>query len=198
VILKARGAEGPIRRPERGGSEWEPIKILLQRENSAYTTNSQPRIPTRVCQGHVVKADLPTLGTNPKRSQSGSTTQEAKDLAIVRKPWRTVREAGVDGPRGQGGQSVKRNRTTSSAPQNADGPYPTRGLSESNLCRADGLRPLDRRSAKPLPVRNNWPNGLKRERSRTSKEHEEHLTNFTSRTVCLLPADGPPGTGTTA
>jgi hypothetical protein len=23
--------EGPIRRPEGGGSEWEPIKILLQR-----------------------------------------------------------------------------------------------------------------------------------------------------------------------
>jgi hypothetical protein len=27
----SRGAgEGPIRRPERGGSEWEPIKILLE------------------------------------------------------------------------------------------------------------------------------------------------------------------------
>jgi hypothetical protein len=49
-----------------GGSELEPIKILLQRENSAYTPNSQPRIPTRVCQGHVVTTDLPTLGTNPQ------------------------------------------------------------------------------------------------------------------------------------
>jgi hypothetical protein len=48
---------------QRGGSEWEPIKILLQRKNSAYTPNSQPRIPTRVCQGHVVTTDLPTLGT---------------------------------------------------------------------------------------------------------------------------------------
>jgi hypothetical protein len=38
------GAEGPIRRPERG-SEWEPIKILLQRENSTYVPNSQPRFP---------------------------------------------------------------------------------------------------------------------------------------------------------
>jgi hypothetical protein len=26
----ARPIEGPIRRPERGGSEWEPIKILLE------------------------------------------------------------------------------------------------------------------------------------------------------------------------
>jgi hypothetical protein len=57
--------EGPIRRPERGG-EWEPIQILLLRENSAYTPNSQLRVPTRVCQGHVVTTVLPTLGTNPK------------------------------------------------------------------------------------------------------------------------------------
>jgi hypothetical protein len=55
--------------------------------------------------------DLLTLGTNPKRSQSGSTTQEAKDLAVLRKPWWTVHEAGVDGTRGQGGQSATLGRT---------------------------------------------------------------------------------------
>jgi hypothetical protein len=53
---------------QRGGSEWEPIKILLRRENSGYARNSQPRIPTRVCQGRVVTSDLPTLEANPKRS----------------------------------------------------------------------------------------------------------------------------------
>jgi hypothetical protein len=68
---------------QRGGSEWEPIKILLLRENSAYTPNSQPRILTRVCQGHIVTTDVTTLGTNPKRSQSGSSNQEAKDLAVL-------------------------------------------------------------------------------------------------------------------
>jgi hypothetical protein len=98
--------EGPIRRLERGGSEWEPIKILLLRENSAYTPNSQLRIPTRVCQGHVVITDLPTLGTNPKRSQSGSTTQEAKDLAVLQELWRTVRGPGADGPRSPCGRSA--------------------------------------------------------------------------------------------
>jgi hypothetical protein len=51
---------------QRGGSEWEPIKIILQRENLAYDPNSQLRIPTRVCQGSVVTADLPTLRTNLK------------------------------------------------------------------------------------------------------------------------------------
>jgi hypothetical protein len=103
--------EVPIRRPERGDSEWEPIKILLLRENSAYTPNSQPRIPTRVCQGHVVTTDLQTLGTNPKRSQSGSTNQEAKDLAILRSARRTVREPGADSPRTLGERSATHGRT---------------------------------------------------------------------------------------
>jgi hypothetical protein len=79
----------------------------------AYAPNSQPRIPTRVCQGHVVTLDLPTLGTNPKRPQSGSTTQEAKNLVVLRKPWQTVREPRADGPWTPGGRS---------ATHGADGP----------------------------------------------------------------------------
>jgi hypothetical protein len=86
----------------------------------------------------------------------------------VRLGW-TVRGHGAVGPRPSSGQSVKHNRTTRRAPRNADGPYPTRGLSKSNSCRADGPRP------KPLPAKNSWLNGSKRERSRTSKKHEEHL-----------------------
>jgi hypothetical protein len=55
---------------QRGGSEWQPIKILLQIENSAYAPNSQPRIPIRVCQVHVVTTDLPTLGTTPNNPEA--------------------------------------------------------------------------------------------------------------------------------
>jgi hypothetical protein len=77
----------------------------------AYTPNSQPRIPTRVCQGRVVTADLPTLGTNFKQSRSGSATQEAKDLATLRSARRTVREPGADGPRAWGGRSTDTGRT---------------------------------------------------------------------------------------
>jgi hypothetical protein len=105
---------------QRGGSEWEPIKILLQRENPTYTTNSQPRILTRVCQGHVVTTDLPTLGTNPKRSQSGSTIQEARDLAVLQQPWQTVRDPGADGPRSPGRRSAVTGRTVRYP--RADGP----------------------------------------------------------------------------
>jgi hypothetical protein len=63
---------------QRGGSEWEPIKNLLQRENSTYVPNSQPRIPTRVCQGSVVTADLPTLGATPNDLEAKVKLKERK------------------------------------------------------------------------------------------------------------------------
>jgi hypothetical protein len=50
------------------------------RMNSAYVPNSQPRIPTRACQGRLVTTNLPTLGTSPKLIQRGSRTQKARDL----------------------------------------------------------------------------------------------------------------------
>jgi hypothetical protein len=63
---------------QRGGSEWEPIKILLQRENSVYAPNSQLRIPTRVCQGSVVKADLPTLRATPNDPKAKVKPEEQR------------------------------------------------------------------------------------------------------------------------
>jgi hypothetical protein len=71
--------EGPIRRPERG--EWMGAdKNSSLRMNLAYAPNSQPRITTRVCQGHIVTTYLPTLGTNPNSKKHKSATQEAKNL----------------------------------------------------------------------------------------------------------------------
>jgi hypothetical protein len=96
---------------QREGSEWELIKILLQRENSAYAPNSQPRIPTRVCQAHVVIVDLETLGTHYKQSQSESTNQEAKDLVTLRSTRWTVRELRAYCPRAHGGPSAWYKRT---------------------------------------------------------------------------------------
>jgi hypothetical protein len=57
-------------------------------------------------QGHVVMTDVPTLGTNPKRSQSGSTNQEAKDLAVRQQSRRTVRGPGANCPRPPRGRSA--------------------------------------------------------------------------------------------
>jgi hypothetical protein len=128
-------------------------KNSSRRSNSAYAPNSQPRIPTRVCQGRVVTTDLPTIGTNPKQSQGESETQGAKDLATLRSLGRTVRDVLANGPLGVGGRSEKEPRTTSTTPLNTDGPYPTRGRSESNLCHANGPRPLGGRSAKLLATK---------------------------------------------
>jgi hypothetical protein len=137
-----------------------------------------------------------TRSTNPRNKPQTipreSTTQEAKDLAILPKPCQTAHVARADGLRGKGGRpartgrtvcdpranglrpsggrSVKRNRTISSATRNSDSLYPTRGLSEGNSSCVDGPQPLGGRSAKPLPARINWPNGSKRGRSRTRND----------------------------
>jgi hypothetical protein len=76
-------------------------KNSFRRSNSAYVPNSQPSFPTRVFQGRVVTTDLPTLGTNPKQSQSESKTKE--DLATAK--------AQEDGPRGWGKLSTSTGRT---------------------------------------------------------------------------------------
>jgi hypothetical protein len=109
--LDDQGGEGEWIRADRNSS---------RRTNSAYDPNSQPRIPTRVCQGRVVTTDLPTLGTNPKRSQSESKIQEAKNLGDLRSPRQTVRGDRADGPRWQGGRSAWRRRTVREVA--ADGP----------------------------------------------------------------------------
>jgi hypothetical protein len=69
--------------------------------NSAYALESQPRIPTRICQGRVVTTDL------PNSKQHGSATQEAKDLGNMQSLGRTVRMEGADCPRGGGGQAER-------------------------------------------------------------------------------------------
>jgi hypothetical protein len=109
-LIDISEVEGPIRRLDRG-SEWEPIKILLQRDKLDYVLKTQTRVPTRTCQGHVVTTDLPTLGTSPQPIQSRSTTQEAKDLSNLRSPRRTVLIVRVESPRRPGRRSTCAGRT---------------------------------------------------------------------------------------
>jgi hypothetical protein len=119
----------------------EPIKILLQGENSAYTPKSQPKIPTRVCQGRVVTADLPTLGTNPKRTQRESETQRSKGLSCPAntladspRPWgrrpavtgRTIRYPRADGPLITTERPGKHPNTRTVRTWSSDGPRATR------------------------------------------------------------------------
>jgi hypothetical protein len=77
-------------------SEWVPIKISPKKNR--LSPKLQPKIPTCTCQGHVVTSDLLTLRISPNKLQSGSTTQEAKDLGKSACLGLTVRPPAMDGP----------------------------------------------------------------------------------------------------
>jgi hypothetical protein len=84
------------------GSEWVPIKVFLRIAELNYAPKSQVRVPTQTCQGHIVRMDLPTVGTSPKQIQSGSTTLEAKDLGNLQWPgWIVHRGGGLSAGHGQ-------------------------------------------------------------------------------------------------
>jgi hypothetical protein len=60
-------SEGPIRRIREGGSEWEPIKILLEGDGDSNKTNTASntrlRLTTQVGQVHVATGVPLDLGT---------------------------------------------------------------------------------------------------------------------------------------
>jgi hypothetical protein len=60
--------EGPKRRTRKGGSEWEPIKILLEGDGDSNKTNTASntrlRLTTQVGQAHVATRVPLDLGTN--------------------------------------------------------------------------------------------------------------------------------------
>jgi hypothetical protein len=180
-----------------GGSEWEPIKILLQRENSAYAPNSQPRIPTRVCQGRVVTTDLPTLETNPNSVQYRSTNQKAKDISNLESTRRTARSVRADCPRGGHRPSENATRTSSTAPRKTDRPWWTRGPSASSrtVRHSSTDRPQTSCTKNPPTKR------IERKVLKNSHEHKEQpgcqaprgQSVTTLRTVRGDLADGPPG-----
>jgi hypothetical protein len=63
-----RPIEGPIRRTREGGSEWEPIKILLEGDRNSNKmntdSNTRLRLTTKVGQAHVATGVPLDLGTN--------------------------------------------------------------------------------------------------------------------------------------
>jgi hypothetical protein len=65
-------AEGPIRRTREGGSEWEPIKILLEGDGNSNkmnaASNTHLRLTTQVGQAHVATGVPLDLGTNTQPS----------------------------------------------------------------------------------------------------------------------------------
>ena len=68
---------------QRGGSEWEPIKILSE-ENSAYVPKSLPNVLHSCCQDHVAITVLLTLRTTQQPEHS---KQVAENNLSTRTTW---------------------------------------------------------------------------------------------------------------
>jgi hypothetical protein len=76
--------EGLIRRTREGGSEWEPIKILLEGDGNSNKTNTASktrlRLTTQVGQAHAATGGLLDLGTNKQPSKPKHTNTHSGNL----------------------------------------------------------------------------------------------------------------------
>jgi hypothetical protein len=143
---------------------------------SAYAPKSQPRIPTRVCQGREVTTDLPTLGTKPNSKQHGNATQEAEDLGNLRCLGQMVQGDQADDLRGPSGWSAGSRWTVR---RKTDYPYPTRRQSVGNLYRVDSLRQAGGLSANYLQPKATFST------DRTTNMHKQ-ATNWMNTGPCGL------------
>jgi hypothetical protein len=79
-IAVAVEAEGPIRRTREGGSEWEPIKILLEGDENSNKTNAASntrlRLTTKVGQAHAATGVPLDLGTNTQPSDPRNAAEK--------------------------------------------------------------------------------------------------------------------------
>jgi hypothetical protein len=79
-LPKLDSSEGPIRRTREGGSEWEPLKILLEGDRSSNKTNTASnkrlRLTTKVGQAHVATGVPLDLGTNTQLSDPRNAAEK--------------------------------------------------------------------------------------------------------------------------
>jgi hypothetical protein len=87
--------------PERGGSEWEPIKILLEGDGNSKkmntASNTRLRLTTQVGQAHVATGVPLDLGTNIQPSDP-RTQRNTKPRVYRPTPVRPVSTTGQTGP----------------------------------------------------------------------------------------------------
>jgi hypothetical protein len=89
---------------QRGGSEWEPIKILLQRTRPMSQSQLQWSHTNTSRQDNIVMDQLQFLGTIPRRTCE-STRREAMEpnkLGKILRTDRTIRLAAAGCPPGKG------------------------------------------------------------------------------------------------
>jgi hypothetical protein len=80
-LFLGRLSEGPIWRSREGGSEWEPIKILLEGDENSNKTNAASntrlRLTTKVGQAYVATGVPLDLGTNTQPSDSRNAAEKS-------------------------------------------------------------------------------------------------------------------------
>jgi hypothetical protein len=93
--------EGPKRRTREGGSEWEPIKILLEGDGNSNkmkaASNTLLQLTTQVGQAHIATGVPLDLGTNTQPSDP-RTQRNTKPRVYRPTPVRPVSTTGQTGP----------------------------------------------------------------------------------------------------
>jgi hypothetical protein len=94
-------SEGPIRRTREGGSEWEPIKMLLEGDGNSNKINAASntllQLTTQVGQAHVATGVPLDLGTNTQPFDL-ITQWNTKPRVYRPTPVRPVSTTGQTGP----------------------------------------------------------------------------------------------------
>jgi hypothetical protein len=122
--------EGPIRRTREGrGSEWEPIKILLEGDEDSNKTNTASntclRLTTQVGQAHVATRVPLDLGTNKQPSEPKHTNTHSGNLHDLLPPVRPVNRADQAGGCRNHTTSVPESLSDFSRPWNKNTPKNT-------------------------------------------------------------------------
>jgi hypothetical protein len=155
--------EGPIRRTREGGSEWEPIKILLKGDEGSNkmntASNRRLRLTNQVGQVHAANGVLLDLGTNyqPHRLENAAEHKTRASLSYT----------------GQAGEHHRLDRSLLVKP----GDFHRTALHRSGWCNTP---------ARPVPTRNpqntkqvyQAPNSPKLETAAT-RDNSKHTQTFT-------------------
>jgi hypothetical protein len=144
--------EGTIRRTREGGSEWEPIKNLLEGDGDSNKTNTASNtrllLNTQVAQAHVATGVPLDLGTNTQPSEPKPTNTHNGNLhGLLLVPHRSDRWSASVRP-------VTPVRPVDNAGQ--DGGYSSRTTSVPESL-SDFSRPWNKTTLKTQPARRENP-----------------------------------------
>jgi hypothetical protein len=169
-------SDGTIRRTREGGSEWEPIKILLEGDgdsNKANTTsNTRLRLTTQVGQAHAVTEVLLDLGTNKQPSEPKHSNTHSGNLHdLLPMLHRSGRWSAPVRPVDSAGQTDDYSSRTTSVPESL----------------SDFSRHWNKNTPKTQPVRKKNPTQNLSRQLQTDQE----LTSNTTAQKHTSPADHP-------